>query len=267
MKQLTIAIIGLFLVISCKNDKSTTVGDKATTTETAMTKEKTKATKTKYSLSPFSKSPGYTDAKISDMVYKGGKFTFDVTGTDYKLGMQTPDAGAKMCANSAKGQHIHLIVDNEPYAAKYTSNFDYDIKNGEHTLMAFLSRSYHESIKTPQAHIFKKITVDNKGITKAMDITEPMVTYSRPKGTYVGKDTKKVMLDFYVSNAELGKDGYKLDANINGESHNIDKWQPYYLEGLPMGENKITLSLMKGDKLINKVTRMFELKEEVEMKK
>jgi hypothetical protein len=261
MKQLTIAIIGLFLVFSCKNDKSTTVNDSASTTETAITK------KLKYNLSPFTKSPPYTDAKISNAAYKNGKMSFDVSGTDYKLGMQTPDAGAKMCANSAKGQHIHLIIDNEPYAAKYTSEFDYDIKDGEHTMMAFLSRSYHESIKTEQAHIFQKITVDGKSMTSATDITDPMVTYSRPKGTYVGKDTKKVMLDFYISNATLGEDGYTLNANINGESHTIDKWQPYYIEGLPMGENKITLSLMKGDKLINKVTRMFELKEELEMKK
>ena len=260
MKQLTIAIIGLFLLICCKNDKSTTV-DNTDTTSTPAVKI------SQYFLSPFTQSPPYTDAKISEMTYKEGKVSFDVNGTDYKLGMQTPDAGAKMCANSAKGQHIHLIVDNTPYAAKYTADFDHDIANGEHTIMAFLSRSYHESIKTEQAHIFQKVTVEGKNITSAMDITDPTVTYSRPKGTYVGKDTKKVMLDFYVSNATLGKDGYKIDANINGESHSINKWHPYYIEGLPMGENKITLSLMKGDKLINKVTRLFVLKEELEMKK
>ncbi len=260
MKQLSIAIIGLFLMICCKNDKATTNEDSSSTKIEAPEANK-------YTVTPFSKSEAYPDANISNMQYKDGQFNFDVTGTAYKLGMQTPDAGAKMCANSAKGQHIHLIVDNKPYSAQYTSEFDYDIGDGEHTLMAFLSRSYHESIKTNQAHIFKKITVKDKNIMSANNISEPMVTYSRPKGTYVGADTKKVMLDFYVSNAELGVGGYMIDVNINGESHKIDKWQPYYIEGMPMGENKITLSLMKGEKLINKVTRMFELKEDITPKK
>lgn len=260
MKHFTIAIIGLFLLISCKNDKITTIDDKSTTDVEAIVASK-------YNLTPFSESPEYTDANIGNMQYKAGKFTFDVIGSDYKLGMQTPDAGSKMCANSEKGQHIHLIVDNSPYSAQYTSEFEYDIADGDHVLMAFLSRSYHESIKTNQANIFKNITVKDKNIISAVDITDPMLTYSRPKGTYVGDDTKKVMLDFYVSNAELGVGGYMVDININGESHKIEEWQPYYIEGMPMGENKITLSLMKGDKLINKVTRMFELKEDITPKK
>jgi len=260
MKQLSIAIIGLFLLISCKNDKIPTVAEDFKVLPN-------KGVQLKYKITPFSESQAYNNANLSNMRYKDGKFKFDVSGDKYKLGMQTPDAGAKMCANSAKGQHIHLIVDNAPYSAQYTSEFEYDIGDGDHTLMAFLSRSYHESIKTDKAHILKKITVKDKNIVSAKNITEAMVTYSRPKGTYIGDDTKKVMLDFYISNAELGVGGYAIDVNINGEGHKIDKWQPYYIEGMPMGENKITLSLMKGDKLINKVTRMFELKADITPKK
>jgi len=254
MKHLYIAIIGLFLLVCCKIDKKPTiVEDPKADTEIK--------TKLKYKLSPFSKSQEYNDANLSNMRYKKGKFSFDVTGQNYKLGMQTPDAGAKMCANSAKGQHIHLIIDNEPYAAKYVAEFDYNVNDGEHILLAFLSRSYHESIKTKQAHILKKVTVQDKNIISAKNVIEPMVTYSRPKGTYVGNDAKKVMLDYYVSNASLGIGGYTIQANINGEIHKLDKWEPMYIEGLPMGENKITLSLMRGDQLINKVTRIFMLKE------
>jgi len=255
MKHLYIAIIGLFILVSCKNDKNPTI------VEDPMTDTEVKA-KLKYKLSPFSKSQEYNDANLSNMRYKEGKFAFDVTGDKYKLGMQTPDAGAKMCANSAKGQHIHLIINNEPYAAKYEAEFDYDVADGEHTILAFLSRSYHESIKTKQAHILKNVTVKDKAIISAKNIIEPMVTYSRPKGTYIGNDAKKVMLDYYVSNASLGVGGYSIQANINGETHIINKWEPMYIEGLPMGENKITLSFMKGDNLINKVTRIFMLKED-----
>ena len=198
------------------------------------------------------------------MSYKDGKFNFGVSGTDYKLGEQTPDAALKMCANSGKGQHIHLIVDNAPYVAKYVSEFDHELSEGSHYLLAFLSRSYHESIKSPTSYTAQKIDIKDKSLAGGEPISTPMLFYSRPKGTYTGKaNTDKVMLDFFLANAQLGAD-YKVKADINGEEHLLDKWQPYYIEGMPMGENTITLTLLdkdgkKADIPLNPVTRKFTL--------
>jgi len=251
---LFIACLSLF-VSSCKTDST---ADNATTKTVKPVK-----TVKKYTLSPFTPSPEYKDAKITSMAYKGGKFKFGVSGKNYKLGAQTPDAPQKMCANSAKGQHIHLIVDNAPYAAKYTADFEHEVADGEHYLLAFLSRSYHESIKAAGAATVQKVNVKNKGITKAEDVKTPMLFYSRPKGSYVGKaNTDKVMLDFYMANAKMG--AYKVKAEINGEEHLLNKWQPYYIEGLPMGENTIKLTLLDkagkvADVPLNPVSRTFTL--------
>jgi hypothetical protein len=49
------------------------------------------------------------------------------------------------------------------------------------------------------------ITVKNKSITKSAEIQGPMLFYSRPKGLYTGDDINKVMLDFYLINAEMPK--------------------------------------------------------------
>ena len=70
-------------------------------------------------------------------------------------------------------------------------------------------------------------------------------------------------LDFSSALANLGDD-YKVKAEINGETHMIDSWQPYYIEGLSMGENTITLTLVDGegnkvDAPLNPVTRKFTL--------
>lgn len=217
-----------------------------------------------YTLTPFSPSPEYADASIEAMTYENGTFNFTLGDSDYQLGEQTPDAEQKMCANSAKGQHIHLIVDNAPYSAQYTPSFEYDVADGEHYLLAFLSRSYHESIKTEPASVVKKITVADKTITSEEEVAEPMLFYSRPKGTYTGKaNTDKVMLDFYLANVDFGTE-YKVKADINGEVHILDSWQPYYIEGLPMGENTITLTLIGAnegavDTPLNPVTRTFTL--------
>lgn len=229
-------LVAIFLISSCKSDQ------KSDTAESNAEQEMPK----KYSITPFSKSEAFADAKLSNMTYKDGTFSFDVSGSKYKLGEQTADAAQKMCANSDKGQHIHLIVDFQPYVAQYVSSFEHAVKDGPHNILAFLSRSYHESIKSDDAHIAQHVTVQNGNIVESSDITEPVIFYSRPKGTYVGDDTKKVMLDFYVLNANIGDD-YLVKVQINGEVTLLDKWQPYYIEGLPYGQTTIGLALVYKD--------------------
>ena len=73
------------------------------------------------------------------------------------------------------------------------------------------------------------------------------------------------MLDFFLSNVNLSANGYKVKADINGTETMITNWQPYYLNGLPMGENTITLTLLDKDNNVvdtplNPVSRKFNLK-------
>lgn len=248
-------------IVACGGETATTEN---TETETAEVPEK-EAPKPVYSLSDFSSSPDFADAVMESMNYKDGQFSFGVK--NYELGAQTPDAPTKMCANSGKGQHIHLIVNDKPYAAKYVADFEYEVEDGEHYILAFLSRSYHESIKNATAHKAMKVQVADKSITSSEDIANPMLFYSRPKGTYVGEDTKKLMLDFFLVNADLGED-YKVKVEVNGEKEfMVDAWKPYFLEGLPMGDNKVKLTLLDKDGKavdtpLNPVERVFTLKED-----
>ncbi len=216
-------------------------------------------------LTPFDSSASFPDAAISSMDYQKGKFTFKLTG-NYVLGEQTPDAPQKMCANSAQGQHIHLIVDNKPYEARYVPEFQYKIEDGSHYILAFLSRSYHESIKSTKASVLIQAEIKDSSFKKLNPVSAPMIFYSRPKGVYIGADTKKVMLDFYVANCRIGGT-FKVKAEINGKEFMIDTWQPYYMEGLPMGENKIKLSLVDStgqlvNSPLNPVERSFTLQAE-----
>ena len=212
-------------------------------------------------LTDFPESTEFPNASIDDWTYHGSEFGYTVS--NYAFGQQTPDADEIMCANSEKGQHVHLIIDNEPYIAKYEPTFEQVMSDGQHYLLTFLSRSYHESIKTPEAHRAVQANVLNGGFENPTEITEPMLFYSRPKGTYVGKkETENVMLDFYPVNAELGEE-YQVRANINGEEFLIDEWKPYFIQGLPLGESTVTLTLMQGDSVLdvplNPVRRTFTL--------
>lgn len=262
MRNLLIVLCCVGLLWSCGNGaepESDPITDEMTEETTDVGTE----TAT-FKITPMSKSVDYPDAAITGLTYKDGVFTY--TLSNYELGVQTPDADAKMCANSAKGQHIHLIPNNEPYIAKYESTFEQPLPDGEHYILTFLSRSYHESLKHPAAHKALKVTVADGSFTKTEDITEPMLFYSRPKGTYTGeKETSRVMLDFYPVNAKIGSN-YLVKATINGTETILDTWQPYIMEGLPMGENTITLTLvdLEGNTIdtpLNPVTRTFTLQE------
>jgi hypothetical protein len=254
MKCISLFFFLALVTVSCNQQRAT---------ETQPTQPAAESTSTvKYTLTPFSPSQAFPDAGIKAMAYIGGTFSTVISGSSYALGQQTPDAASKSCANSKDGQHLHLIIDNEPYIAKYESSFTQDIPDGDHYILCFLSRSYHESIKTEAAHKAAKVTVKNKTFQGSSRIDGPMLFYSRPKGLYTGDDTRKVMLDFYLINATMPS--YKVEADINGEKHMIDTWQPYYIEGLPDGDNEITLTLLDSTGAVvkcplNPVTRKFQL--------
>lgn len=203
-------------------------------------------------ISPLSPSPEYPDAKLSlvkptaGAKLKPGKHLFEFKVDGFKLGEQTADAVEKGIANSDKGQHIHFILNNGPYTALYEPATEQDLTDGDYVFLAFLSRSYHESVKNAPARVLAHFQVGTpKAVLPAFDDAAPHMFYSRPKGAYKGPmETNKVMLDFYLLNCDLGTEGYKVKATINGTEFTLTKWVPYAIEGLPMGENKIKLELV-----------------------
>ena len=188
-------------------------------------------------------SPKYENSKISsvnatknDSIYS---FSFEIE--NYELGAQTINNVNNDLANSTKGQHIHFIVNNGPYSAHYNQDFSAYVNDGD-VVLAFLSRSYHESVKNPNAYFLTQF-----GENQSYDLTNEFLFYSRPKGTYKGNDTKKLLLDFYLVNTDISPTGNKVKATINDVVFLIDEWTPYYIEGLPLGEISIKLELVNND--------------------
>lgn len=194
-------------------------------------------------------SPEYSEAalQLNSAQVNDSAVSFDFAVSNYELGVQTPDASDKGLANSDKGQHIHLIVDNGPYSAHYEPSFSKELEPGNHVVMAFLSRSYHESVKNANAFIVKEMKVGETSDEISFDETAPHMFYSRPKGVYSGSDTEKLLLDFYLLNTTLSPDGNKVRATINGTEFMIDEWAPYQIEGLSKGEVTIKLELIDAD--------------------
>ena len=185
-------------------------------------------------------SPEYENASLNvkaiEMVDKESKFSFNIE--NYDLGVQTSKNFDYQLANSAKGQHIHFIVNNGPYSAHYTDSFSKGFGKESNVILAFLSRSYHESVKNKDAYILTQVGESD------IDLENEFLFYSRPKGTYKGADTENLLLDFYLVNTEISKNGNKVRATIQDTEFIIDEWAPYYIEGLPKGEINIKLELI-----------------------
>lgn len=187
--------------------------------------------------------------------------------------------------STGMGNHIHVILDNQPYEAFYNLDGEFELRNvsdGEHTLRVFPSRPWHESYKTDGAFQMVKFTVAGGGADNSkptttnanqtmananssaptegkdmqsstagnVDKTKPLLTYSRPKGEYKGADAENIMVDFWLSNAKLSGDGgeYKVKLSVDGkEIKTIEKWEPVWFSGWSNGKHAVKLELVDKD--------------------
>ncbi|OON70821.1 hypothetical protein [Hymenobacter sp. CRA2] len=270
----SLCLLGLTALSLAACDTSKQKADTTTATAETVTSATASAAtieKNGIRLTPFTDSPKYAAAGLrlntpaANSTVPSGAVAFDYDLTNFQLTKMTESMHAEHLANSAKGQHIHNIVDNQPYTAHYTTEFTKDIPDGQHVVLSFLSRSYHESLKHRSAYDLRVITVGKSAAQPmAFDVKAPHLFYSRPKDVYTGNDAKSVMLDFYLVNTTLGPEHNKVRATINSTEFLLDQWAPYMMEGLPMGENTIKLELVDADgKVIpgpfNTVTRTFTL--------
>lgn len=283
-KLLTIALGSSLLFAACQQSGQGNGNNSAKDSSSATPAEKPQAP---VSIAPVSNSPEFPNASLAIAKVSAtpqgtdsSKVSFDFTVKNYELKSQTADNESKQCNNSAQGQHIHFIMDNQPYKALYEPKNEITLANNtEHYLMAFLSRSYHESLKNKGAAVVYHFKIDEKGNLKKLDDPkQPMVFYSRPKGDYIGKDTQNLLLDFYVWNAGLSADGYKVKAQIknndiakNDTTITITDWKPNFIKDLGMGKSQVTLTLVDKDgKQVDgpntTVTRNFQLAEKEPLK-
>lgn len=245
---LILITVGLLLVAACSsaNDNHTT----ATTTVTPPPSQTLTIVPRPQSIVDLMKQRGEQDqakpvlkivTPAKDAVINGSTVAvkLDLSG-DLKGYMPHKDPA------TGKGNHIHVILDNQPYEAYYELGQPFELRNviaGKHTLRVFPSRPWHESYKNDGAFQMVMFTVKgggdaakptttNTGQTMAnnnssptpatppgegkdmasstageVDPAKPLLTYSRPKGEYKGADADPIMIDFWLTNAKLKGDG------------------------------------------------------------
>lgn len=160
------------------------------------------------------------------------------------------------------GNHLHVILDKQTYQGVYDLTQPLEFKNltaGTHTLRIFASRPWHESFKNRGAYAQTTFHVFTKTAENNPDLQQPLLTYSRPAGTY---GAEPIMLDYYLTNAPTQSvansssesiPAWKIRATVNNQQFIIDRWTPVYLQGVKLGKNLVRLELVddRGQPILN----------------
>jgi len=124
------------------------------------------------------------------------------------------------------GNHVHVILDNQPYEAYYNLDQAFELRNvqdGEHTIRAFPSRPWHESYKDDGAFQMVKFTVKNGG----GDVTQPTTTNSGQQMTNGNSSAN--------SAAKPTPEGRDMQSSMAGS---VDAKKPLLTYSRPKGEYK-----------------------------
>ncbi len=112
---------------------------------------------------------------------------------------------------TGKGNHIHVILDNQPYEAYYEINQPFELRNvteGKHTLRVFASRPWHESYKNDGNFQMAQFTVKGGGDAAKPTTTKDGQTMANPAKSPAAKaePSKSATATASATPAREGKD-------------------------------------------------------------
>jgi len=140
---------------------------------------------------------------------------------------------------TGKGNHIHVILDNQPYEAYYEINQPFELRNlteGKHTLRVFPSRPWHESYKTEGAFQMIEFTVKGGG-----DASQPTTTNDGQKMADAAKSPAGRSEPTKAANANASasatppREGKDFASSKAGD---VDPAKPLLTYSRPKGEYK-----------------------------
>lgn len=210
--------------------------------------------------------------------------------TGLALGVDSEFPRKKEIFNDPKGQTLHMIIDNQPYFTITESDMEawrgidensneialfdipFALRPGMHVIRVFPARSFKESLKDKGCFAVRTFYHQNRDQRFSVDLCKPYLTYNEPQGTCFqqgcgqqGCNPQPILLDFYITNCQLSRDGYKVAVEIDHATKEIlTSWQPYYIYGLKRGTHHIRLQLLDSNNqlvpgIFNNVERRFNI--------
>jgi len=200
----------------------------------------------------------------------------------YPLRVSSDFPRSREIVDDPNGQSLQLVIDNREPLSLYetlidsnddveeyydqTLNYDipFSLEPGMHVIRAFPVRSYYESLKGDGCFATSVFYYKTNKKIAGVDLNQPFLTYNSPQERVPYSARKPVLLDFYITNCQLSKDGYKVRVTFDSKDQRIlNQWVPYYVYGLSKGKHKIKLELLDEKNnvvpgIYNSVERSFQ---------
>lgn len=237
-----IVMTALFLAACASDDNA----NRNTTATTTVTPPVTTTSPAAQSLTPTDRPQ-----KIKDEMTKRGEqdeaapslrfvepregATINGSTVNVKLSLAGDLKGYKPAKDPATGlgNHIHVILDNQPYEAYYNLDQPFELRNvseGKHTLRVFASRPWHESYKNPGS--FQMVTFTVKGGGDA----------SKPTTTNTGQvmaDNKNAANKSANANTGMSTAPAREGKDVaSGNAPDVDVKKPLLTYSRPKGDYK-----------------------------
>ena len=135
---------------------------------------------------------------------------------------------------TGKGNHIHVILDNQPYEAYYEINQPFELRNvaeGKHTLRVFPSRPWHESYKSDGAFQMVEFTVKGGGDAAKPTTTKDGQVMASPAAK--AEPSKAAAATASATPPREGK-----DYTTPSKAGDVDATKPLLTYSRPKGEYK-----------------------------
>lgn len=170
--------------------------------------------------------------------------TINGSTVNLKLSLSGDLKGYKPMKDPATGtgNHIHVILDNQPYEAYYNLDQPFELRNvseGKHTLRVFPSRPWHESYKNEGAFQMVTFTVKGGGdaskptTSNSGQIMAPSQSAANKTETPLKSANSNAAAN---SNTAAPREGKDMAAGTN--AGDVDAKKPLLTYSRPKGEYK-----------------------------
>jgi outer membrane murein-binding lipoprotein Lpp len=142
---------------------------------------------------------------------------------------------------SGMGNHIHVILDNQPYEAYYNLDQPFELRNvaeGKHTLRVFASRPWHESYKNAGSFQIVTFTVKGGGNAAKPTTTNTGQVMADNKGganTSLSNTHPAAQANSNTANTAAPREGKDMATSTASD---VDAKKPLLTYSRPKGEYK-----------------------------
>ena len=147
------------------------------------------------------------------------------------------------------GNHIHVILDNQPYEAYYNLDQPFELRNvteGKHTLRVFASRPWHESYKNTGSFQLVAFTVKGGGDASKPTTTASGQTMADNKNTNAANANANKNANANAANANAANANAAASPSparegkemASSQAEEIDASKPLLTYSRPKGEYK-----------------------------